>query len=144
MPSPQILLSSDAVPLDFTIEALALDDVTVVAVRGVLDAATAPELDAALAIVGTPVIVDLCRCSCMDSSGLSVLLSHAERVRRLLVACPPCGPAHRVIATAGVCANGSGFEVGLLHVFESRETAIARDRQMHYPAKRLGCPRGRT
>lgn len=75
---------------------------TVITVEGEMDVATAPILHEALERLkpGSSVIVDLSRLTFVDSSGLRLLMVHAQRMRRaagaLFVRCPS-PPVHRVM-----------------------------------------------
>lgn len=97
---------------------------SLIAVRGEIDRATAPQLSAALRQATLeregPVVLDLCEVTYIDSAGISVLLNALRRLtrlrRRLVIACPP-GGVRRV------------FEItrldDALAVMDSREEAIA-------------------
>ncbi len=79
-------------------------DHTVVAVRGEIDLATAPELERRLDEArgrGLPVIVDLSDVGFMDSSGFRILHRTADAIAVILVV-PPNGPLRRVVGLAGL------------------------------------------
>lgn len=80
------------------VEVLDADGATVVAVRGEIDLACVEELtDGLLAAIdeGDSVLVDLCACTFIDSTGLSSLLSGLRRAKDrgvpYAVACQPGG-----------------------------------------------------
>ena len=82
----------------------------VVVIRGELDLATAPDLEAALQErldAGQDVVVDLRELDFMDSTGLRVLVAAHTRVegteQRFLIVRPrPGAPIERILAIAGV------------------------------------------
>lgn len=91
-----------------TVERRSTDERAVVAVRGEVDLATAPELrsavDAALDSSYGDLCLDLCGTTFMDSSGLHVLFdSHARAEalqRRLTIVCPS-GAVRRLLDVTG-------------------------------------------
>jgi anti-anti-sigma factor len=90
----------------FSLEVSRIGDHNVVAVKGEVDLASAPELDKALGkFKKQEVFVDLRKTEFMDSAGLRVLLSHQARIREqggkmnLLLS---EGPVMRLIEVAGV------------------------------------------
>jgi anti-sigma B factor antagonist len=100
-------------PGAFSISTAELNGRVVVDVRGELDLATAPELEATLARsldTGQDVIVDLRGLQFMDSSGLRVLVAArahaAERDLRFALVRPAAGgPIARILSIAGVDAE---------------------------------------
>ena len=84
--------------------------VRVVAVRGEIDVATAPELAGhlyeALEMGAPAVVVDLCAVEFMDSSALAALLRGRglllEAGARLAVACVPAGAPAKALEISGV------------------------------------------
>src|SRR5258706_4194172 len=68
---------------EFNIDVAAFYGVTVVAVRGAVDARTAPTLSAAFAVIENSrhLALDLSKVEFMDSSGLNALLVKAEQMR---------------------------------------------------------------
>ncbi len=97
-------------PTGFSISISDRDGRAVVVIRGELDLATAPELEAALTErldAGQDVVVDLRELEFMDSTGLRVLVSAHARVegteQRFLIVRPlPGAPIERILAVAGV------------------------------------------
>jgi anti-anti-sigma factor len=97
-------------PTGFSISISDRDGRAVVVIRGELDLATAPELDAAIQERldrGQDVVVDLRELQFMDSTGLRVLVSAHARVegteQRFLIVRPlPGAPIERILAVAGV------------------------------------------
>lgn len=79
-------------------------DVRVIAVRGEIDVASAPELSTRLNVAvrrtGGGVVVDLTAVELIDSTGIAVLLNALRRMtrarRRLALVCPP-GPVLRAL-----------------------------------------------
>ena len=92
------------------------------AVRGELDAATAPQLEAAVreALPATEgaFLIDLSELEFMDSGGVNALLRARSLLgreeRALAVVCPP-GPPRRVLDTIGIA--------DLFALFDSRQAA---------------------
>ena len=98
-------------PTGFSISISDRDGRAVVVIRGELDLATAPELEAALSErldAGQDVVVDLRELAFMDSTGLRVLVAAHARARRrrtpsFLIVRPLPGPrSSRILAIAGV------------------------------------------
>jgi anti-anti-sigma factor len=97
-------------PTGFSISISDRDRRAVVVIRGELDLATAPELEAAIQgrlDEGQDVVVDLRELEFMDSTGLRVLVSAHARVegteQRFLIVRPlPGAPIERILAVAGV------------------------------------------
>jgi anti-sigma B factor antagonist len=101
-------VTADAQPV-IDVRNAALSGAAGVAVRGEVDAATAPflqdSLDEAVRASAGPLVLDLSGVGFLDSSGINVLL----RVRALLgreervlaLVCPP-GPVRRVLQLAGI------------------------------------------
>jgi anti-sigma B factor antagonist len=97
-------------PTGFSISISDRDGRAVVVIRGELDLATAPELEAAIQgrlDEGQDVVVDLRELEFMDSTGLRVLVSAHARVegteQRFLIVRPlPGAPIERILAVAGV------------------------------------------
>ena len=97
-------------PTGFSISISDRDGRAVVVIRGELDLATAPELDAAIQgrlDDGQDVVVDLRELGFMDSTGLRVLVSAHARVERteqsfLIVRPRPGAAIERILAVAGV------------------------------------------
>ena len=97
-------------PTGFSISISDRDGRAVVVIRGELDLATAPELEAAIQgrlDEGQDVVVDLRELEFMDSTGLLVLVSAHARVegteQRFLIVRPlPGAPIERILAVAGV------------------------------------------
>jgi anti-anti-sigma factor len=90
----------------FSLQVSRIGDHNVVAVKGEVDLASAPELDKALGkFKKQEVFVDLRKTEFMDSAGLRVLLSNQTRIQEqggklnLVVA---EGPVMRLIEVAGV------------------------------------------
>ncbi len=107
MPNP-----SDMHDDEPTYEVAALDDdgLRIVDVRGEIDLAAAPELSEHL--VGAEdagvraVVVDLCRVTFLDSSGLAALLNARKRLLAadipLVLACEPEGRPARILEVTGL------------------------------------------
>jgi anti-sigma B factor antagonist len=82
---------------EFAIEAGRDGPVATIAVKGELDVATAPELQAAIAVLEPryeELVIDLSECTFFASSGISVLLDENERgatdgFRLVVVKAPP-------------------------------------------------------
>jgi anti-anti-sigma factor len=97
-------------PTGFSISTSDRDGRAVVVIRGELDLATAPDLDAALnerLDAGQDVVVDLRELEFMDSTGLRVLVAAHTRVEGteqsfLIVRPRPGAPIERILAVAGV------------------------------------------
>ena len=97
-------------PTGFSISISDRDGRAVVVIRGELDLATAPDLEAAIKSRlddGQDVVVDLRELEFMDSTGLRVLVAAHGRVegteQRLLLVRPRPGAAiERILAIAGV------------------------------------------
>jgi anti-anti-sigma factor len=112
------MMPADDPPLpDLELTVLHEGPVVVVAVRGELDAATVPELDALLgelASMGDPVALDLCECGFMDSTALHTLVdaraAMAEAGSPFAIACIPGGAVANVL------------EIALPGVFEPHDT----------------------
>jgi anti-sigma B factor antagonist len=98
------------------------DGYELLAVEGEIDIATAPRmiaaLNAALAEIATPLIVDLSGVVFMDSTGLALLINARRRVVRrgqgFAIVCPH-GPVARVFEIADMVES--------LRVFPDRESA---------------------
>src|SRR5215207_1759102 len=108
----------------FDAEAVELDGVAVVVVRGEIDLLSAPQFDALVdeAIldggVPRPLLVDLAECTFMDSSGLAVLLRARTRLAdggALAIACPEGSPPARLLELAAR---------NLLECYETRADAL--------------------
>src|SRR5919197_228322 len=91
----------------FAAEAHELDGVVVVVVRGEIDLVTGPRLEAVVDEVildggrPRPLIVDLCECTFMDSTGLAILLRAEDLLRAdLAIACVPEGAPARLLELA--------------------------------------------
>ena len=97
-------------PAGFSISISDRDGRAVVVIRGELDLATAPDLEAAIhgpLDDGQDVVVDLRELDFMDSTGLRVLVAAHARVegteQRFLIVRPLPGAAiERILAVAGV------------------------------------------
>lgn len=98
-------------------------DMIVVAVAGEVDMATAAELERRVerALANNPfptLLVDLCRCRFMDSTGMHTLVRAFQRVQQLRgrfgVACTPQDQVGRVMSLA---------VPGMFPVYASREDA---------------------
>ena len=97
-------------PTGFSISTSDRDGRAVVVIRGELDLATAPDLEAAIAErldAGQNVVVDLRELAFMDSTGLRVLVAAHARVeggeQSLLIVRPrPGATIERILAIAGV------------------------------------------
>ena len=97
-------------PTGFSISISDRDGRAVVVIRGELDLATAPDLEAAIKSRlddGQDVVVDLRELDFMDSTGLRVLVAAHGRVegteqRFLIVRPPPGASIERILAVAGV------------------------------------------
>lgn len=78
--------------------------VAVLAVTGELDAASAPELQHALAAADGAVVLDLARCEFLDSTGLHVIIDARAGIEarggRFAICCATQGPVARVIEVA--------------------------------------------
>jgi anti-sigma B factor antagonist len=101
-------------PASFEVKASAESGVEVVAVKGELDLATAPELREVLEPVADraeALLVDLSSCEFIDSTGLAALVAAAERVQerggRFAVCCPN-GTVRRLLEVSGA-AEGLGL-----------------------------------
>lgn len=97
--------------------------VTVVAVRGELDAASTPQIEGPMqdAIArGTPVVLDLTGCDFVDSTGLHAIIDASSELERrgarFAIACLPRGPVERVIEVA---------LPGVLELHGSTDAAVA-------------------
>jgi anti-anti-sigma factor len=97
-------------PTGFSISTSDRDGCAVVVIRGELDLATAPDLQAVLTErldAGQDVVVDLRELAFMDSTGLRVLVASHARVedseqKFLIVRPPPDAAIARILAIAGV------------------------------------------
>jgi anti-anti-sigma factor len=97
-------------PTGFSISISDRDGRAVVVIRGELDLATAPDLEAAIKSRlddGQDVVVDLRELEFMDSTGLRVLVAAQGRVegteQRFLIVRPlPGASIERILAVAGV------------------------------------------
>jgi anti-sigma B factor antagonist len=97
-------------PAGFSISISDRDGRAVVVIRGELDLATAPDLEAAITSRlddGQDVVVDLRELEFMDSTGLRVLVAAHGRVegteQRFLIVRPlPGASIERILAVAGV------------------------------------------
>jgi anti-anti-sigma factor len=97
-------------PTGFSISTSDRDGRVVVVIRGELDLATAPDLEAALTErldAGQDVVVDLRELAFMDSTGLRVLVAAHARVEGrdpsfLIVRPRPGAPIAKILAIAGV------------------------------------------
>jgi len=96
-------------PPQFEAEALELDGVAVVVVRGEIDLVTAPQLEAIVeeAILDhgapRPLLVDLDECTFMDSTGLAIILRAQDRLGEdpgLAIVCRPDGAPARLLELA--------------------------------------------
>ncbi len=99
------------------------DAVVVVAVRGELDAASTPDMQARLDAEtggGAALVLDLLECEFVDSTGLHAIIDARAAVEeaggRFAVACVPDGPVARVIEVA---------LPGMLDTHATRADAIA-------------------
>ena len=109
----------------FEIERLSLDGVEIVNVSGELDHATAPRLrealDEALAVDGSPVVVDMSDCGFIDSTGLGLLLESQRRLvdadRRFGICCAR-GEVIRLLELTGIDSA--------VVVFATRDDALSR------------------
>jgi anti-anti-sigma factor len=99
-------------PTGFSISISDRDGRAVVVLRGELDVATAPDLEAALRErldAGQDVVVDLRELAFMDSTGLRVLVAAHARVEGggpsfLIVPPPPGAPVAKILAITGVAS----------------------------------------
>ena len=99
-------------PTGFSISTSDRDGRAVVVIRGELDLATAPDLEAVVTELldeGQDVVVDLRELAFMDSTGLRVLVAAHARVERadggptfVVVRPLPGAPIQRILAIAGV------------------------------------------
>lgn len=97
-------------PTGFSVSASERDGRLILVVRGELDLATAPELEAAVTEgldAGKQVVVDLRELDFMDSSGLRVLVAAHARARRAgerfaIVRPRPGSAVARIIDIAGI------------------------------------------
>jgi len=125
MTSPTASATSETVAFGIAEEALG-GGLFVVAVRGELDLATAPELrrrfDAVIEAGATAIVVDLAEVSFVDSVSLAAILNARKRLEggRLSVVALPDTYASLILEVAGVD--------DLLGVVSSRDAAIARVR----------------
>jgi anti-anti-sigma factor len=99
------------------------NDVVVAAVRGELDAASTPDMQArldAVAGAGPPLVHDLLECEFVDSTGLHAIIDARTAVEgaggRFAIACLPDGPVARVIEVA---------LPGMLETHATRAAAVA-------------------
>jgi anti-sigma B factor antagonist len=109
----------------YEVESSDSDDVRIVDVRGEIDLAAAPELSEHL--LGAEdagrraVVVDLCRVTFLDSSGLAALLNARKKLLAadipMVVACEPDGRPARVMEVTGLRS--------VLDLAGSREEALA-------------------
>jgi anti-sigma B factor antagonist len=98
------------------------DGYEVLAVAGEIDIVTAPRmiaaLNAVLAEIESPLVVDLSRVLFMDSTGLALMMNARRRVMRsgqgFAIVCPP-GPIGRVFEIADMMET--------LRVYPDRESA---------------------
>jgi anti-sigma B factor antagonist len=98
------------------------DGYELLAVEGEIDIATAPRmiaaLNAVLAEIESPLVVDLSRVLFMDSTGLALMMNARRRVMRsgqgFAIVCPP-GPIGRVFEIADMMET--------LRVYPDRESA---------------------
>jgi anti-sigma B factor antagonist len=95
----------------------------VVAVRGELDAASTPDLQARLRgelDAGSALVLDLLECEFIDSTGLHAIIDARAEVEdaggRFAIACADDGPAARVIEVA---------LPGMLETYRTRDAAVA-------------------
>jgi anti-sigma B factor antagonist len=101
-------VTADAQPV-IDLRKTALPGAAGVAVRGEVDAATAPllsdALDEAVRATSGTLVLDLVGVSFLDSSGINALLRLRSLLgredRRLVLVCPP-GPPRRVLELAGI------------------------------------------
>jgi anti-anti-sigma factor len=108
----------------YEIESADRDAIRLVDVRGEIDLAAAPELSEHLlgaADAGVrAVVVDLCRVSFLDSSGLAALLNARKRLRAedvtMIIACEPGGRPERILQVTGLHS--------VVEVAGSREQAL--------------------
>jgi anti-anti-sigma factor len=99
-------------PTGFSISTSERDGRAVVVVRGELDLATAPDLDAALIElqeVKQDVVLDLRELAFMDSTGLRVIVAAHARAEEgehsfVIVRPLPGAPIERILAIAGVAS----------------------------------------
>jgi anti-sigma B factor antagonist len=97
-------------PTGFSISISDRDGRAVVVIRGELDIATAPDLEAALTErldAGQDVVVDLRELAFMDSTGLRALVAAPARVEGrgpsfVIVRPRPGAPIEKILAIAGV------------------------------------------
>ncbi|HZK15427.1 MAG TPA: STAS domain-containing protein [Solirubrobacterales bacterium] len=101
------------------------DDIRAFTVRGELDMSTAPELEreleAALAESGTSVMLDLCECEFIDSTGIALIVRSWQRLNeaddRSLVLCGINHQVRRLLKITGV--------EGSISLHEGRDAALA-------------------
>jgi anti-sigma B factor antagonist len=119
-----------SLPLDlpdeptYEVESTDADALRVVDVRGEIDLAAAPELSQHLlgaADAGVrALVVDLCRVTFLDSSGLAALLNARKRLREsdiaMVVACEPDGRPARILEVTGLRT--------VMDVVDTREAAL--------------------
>ena len=104
-------------PPAFRAERLDVDGIVVIAVEGEVDMVTAPALARVLADAGTqPLVVDLCECEFVDSTGLHLMVDHRDRVPGLAIACAPQSAPERLFTLT---------MHDRLPVYASREDALA-------------------
>jgi anti-sigma B factor antagonist len=96
-------------PPQFEAEALELDGVAVVIVRGDMDLVTSPRFEAVVEqvihdhVALRPLLVDLEECTFIDSTGLAILLRAQDRLGEdpgLAIACAPAGAPDRLLELA--------------------------------------------
>lgn len=105
------------------------DDIRALTVRGELDMSTAPELerelDAALAEPGISIVLDLCECEFIDSTGIALIVRAWQQLNeaddRGLVLCSINHQVRRLLKITGV--------EGSIPMHEGRDAALASLRE---------------
>ena len=101
------------------VDTLTVDQVTVIAVIGEVDILTAPLLRRALADSAAPLVLDLCDCTFMDSTGVASLIAHLRDGHPVQIAClADRGPGRVLELSMG----------GRAPIHASREAAVAAAR----------------
>lgn len=117
-------------PVPFEVRSEELDDgVRVFTVRGELDMSTAPELERALedtlADAGSSIVLDLCDCEFIDSTGIALIVRTWQRLDRdaggegegRLVLCSHNHQVRRLLKITGVESS--------ISMHEQRDAALA-------------------
>ena len=121
-------------PVPFEVDSEQLEDgIRAFTVRGELDMNTAPELEekleGALAEPASKIVLDLCECEFIDSTGIALVVRSWQRLDRdadgegegRLVLCSHNHQVRRLLEITGVESS--------IPMFEDRETALAELRR---------------